>query len=124
MLFRDMLLIAALLGGVASDPTTSTDLLWPLPNDNTVGSDMYSLDSKTFMFSAAGEGAGSDILKEAMERYMKLIFLPPPVPAVGSTVKASLDKLTITVASNDETLGLNTDNGCAFALASSYCTHY
>ncbi len=113
MLFRDILLVAALLGGATSDPSTSTDLLWPLPNDNTVGADMYSLNSKTFMLSAAGDGASSDILKEAMDRYMKLIFLPPPVPAVGSFVKAPLDKLTITVASSDESLALDTDNSCA-----------
>ncbi len=115
MLSYCVLLIAAFLGGAVSDPSTSTDLLWPLPNNNSVGSDMYSLDNATFMFTAAGAGAGSDILKEAMDRYMKLIFLPSPVPAVGSTVKAALDKLTINVASNDEILGLNTDNGCTFS---------
>ncbi len=109
-----ILLIAALCGGASSDPNTSTDLLWPLPNGNTVGSDMYSLDNNTFMFVPAGEGGSSDILKEAMERYMKLIFLPPPVPALVSSISAPLDKLTITVDSSDETLALDTDNSCTF----------
>lgn len=94
-----------------SDPSTSTDLLWPLPNNNSVGTDIYSLD-KSFMFVATGEGASSDILKEAIDRYMKLIFLPPPIAAVVSTVTGPLAKLTVSVASNDETLALETDNSC------------
>ncbi|XP_064391207.1 beta-hexosaminidase subunit alpha-like [Halichondria panicea] len=110
MFSYSILLIAALCGAATSDPSTSTDLLWPLPNGNTVGSDMYSLDSKTFMFVPAGKGGSSDVLKEALERYMKLIFLPSPVPALASSITAPMDKLTVTVDSSDETLALNTDN--------------
>ncbi len=114
MFSYSILLIAALCGAATSDPSTSTDLLWPLPNGNTVGSDMYSLDSKTFMFVPAGKGGSSDVLKEALERYMKLIFLPSPVPALASSITAPMDKLTVTVDSSDETLALNTDNSCTF----------
>lgn len=73
---------------------------------------MYSLDKTKFSFEAAGAGAGSDILKEAFQRYMRLLFLPSPVEAFGKSVSSSLDKLTVTVKSADESLQLATDNSC------------
>ena len=109
-----LVLLLGLVGAVYS--SSGTDTLWPLPNNNAVGTDMYTVDPKQFMFSPAGAGAGSDILKDAMARYMKLIFLPPPMQSIEAKVSGALEKLTITVDSADETLQLDTNNSCMCAL--------
>lgn len=111
-------LMLAFLGGCSSvqvDPSMSTDLLWPIPNDHTVGQDMYSIDSASFTFIPAGKGGSSELLKEALSRYMKLIFLPPPIVLQQrSSAKSELSHLTVTVNSDDESLGLDTKDNCKF----------
>ena len=116
-----LVLLLSLIGTAHSDPT---DLLWPLPNNHAVGTDMYTVDPKQFTFSPAGAGAGSDILKDAMARYMKLIFLPPPMESIGSSVSGALEKLTITVDSADESLQLDTNNSCMCRHVNSYVCLY
>ena len=116
---RILFLSALILGATCTkqvDPSVSTDLLWPIPNNYTVGQDMYSIDSGTFSFVPDGKGGDSDILKEALSRYMKLVFLPPPIVSrlERSNIKSDLNHLTVTVNSDDESLGLNTNDGCKY----------
>lgn len=116
---RLLFLSALFLGATCSlqvDPSVSTDLLWPIPNNYSVGQDMYSIDPGTFSFVPAGKGGDSDILKQALSRYMKLIFLPPPIVTQlqSRSIKSDLNQLTVTVNSDDESLGLNTMDSCKY----------
>ena len=84
MLSPIVLLVSFLIETAHSDPT---DLLWPLPNNHAVGTDMYTVDPKKFTIYRTGPGAHGEtdeILVDAIDRYMKLIFLPPPVEFNGS----------------------------------------
>ena len=112
---RLFLLAAFVYHSVAANPSITTDLLWPMPSEVQAGNDVYSLDPSKFAFTANGAGGSSDILKEAFQRYMDLIFKSPTpfYPSVASaTPSKELSGLAVTVSSNDETLGLDTDETC------------
>ena len=112
-----MLLLACLcilFSNALADSTTTSDLLWPQPSSMTFGSNVYTLDDR-FVFLTAGDGGESDILRGAITRYQKLIFQTPTpfYPSGGSAAATgSLASLTVSVSSNDETLGLKTDESC------------
>ena len=98
-----------------ADPSTTTDLLWPLPRNVTFGSTIYSFSSSSFQFLGAGDGGASGIVKNAFERYLRLIF-KTPVPfypsGSGGSSAGVLDSVTVNVKSSDETLGPDTDESC------------
>lgn len=107
-----VLISAALFVAAVADTTTTSDLLLPQPSSMQFGSNVYMIDS-SFVF--AYNGATSNILTNAFSRYNLLIFdTPVPFyPSGGSTEAAgTLSMLQVTLASNDETLGLDTDESC------------
>ena len=119
MALHFLLLSAISLGPVIGDSTTTSDLLWPKPSQATFGSEVYEVDSATFAFTTDGAGAGSIILKSAMDRYYVLIFeaAAPFYPTGGSTQpKGPLPGLKVTVNSADESLNLTTDESCKLLL--------
>ena len=118
MVARFLLLFSACLlpclagNARAVDPSISTQLLWPMPSSVDVGDQVFSVDPSTFKFSAA---SSSDTLKEAISRYTDLIFKTPApfYPSAANTSAGSgLSELTIAVSSDDESLGLDTDESC------------
>ena len=116
MLLPIVLLVSFLIGTAYCDPT---DVLWPLPNNHSVGTDMFTIDPKKFSIGRTGAGANGEtgeILVDAIHRYMKLIFLPPLMESVGLSKanSLSLDMLIITVYSDNASLQLDTDNSCMF----------
>ena len=119
MLAIAFLLPLLVLGFARSDSSTTTDLLWPLPRSAEFGNDVYSLAAANFMFLGTGQGGSSDVLKDAFERYLKLIFETPtpfyPSGAGGVAVK-ELSSMEVNVLSADETLGLNTNETCECGL--------
>ena len=108
------------LGLATADSSTTTDLLWPLPLSTKFGSTVYSLNPETFTFVGTGPGAtqggSSDSLKGAFERYTNLIFQTPApfFPSGGSSGAAQqeLASLEVNVESDDQTLGLDTNETC------------
>ena len=110
-----VLLLLASCQLVASDKSTTTDLLWPMPQSSQFGSKVYSLSSAAFSVATAGIGANSSIIKGAVDRYWKTIF-ETPTPfypsGAGSDVSGSLQALVINVESDDETLSETTDESC------------
>ena len=106
-----LLICGALLATALADKTTTSDLLWPQPFTMEFGSHVYAIDS-SFSFLGA---SNSDILKGAFTRYQQLIFdTPTPFyPSGGSAaVTGILLTLVVTLTSDDETLGLKTDESC------------
>lgn len=73
---------------------------------------MFSMDPGTFSFVPDGKGGDTPILLSALSRYMHLIFLPPPVVLRQSQVVSELSHLLVTVASDDVSLGLDTNDNC------------
>ena len=98
-----------------ADSGTTTDLLWPLPKSVNFGSSVYSIQPSVFQFKGTGAGGASNILKEAFERYIQLIFETPvpfyPSGSGGSPVGV-LNAVLVEVLTNDETLGPNTNETC------------
>ena len=118
---RVLLLVCILfpcLEWATGDSSTTTDLLWPLPRSATFGSTIYSLNPETFTFVGTGLGGNSNTLKGAFERYTNLIFQTPApfFPSGGSSGagQQELASLVVNVISDDETLGLNTNETCKF----------
>ena len=101
-----------------ADSSTTTDLLWPLPRSSKFGNTVYSLNPETFTFVGTGPGGTSDSLKNAFERYTNLIFQTPApfFPSGGSSGAAQqeLTSLEVNVMSDNESLGLNTNETCKF----------
>lgn len=96
-----------------ADKSTTTDLLWPMPQSSQFGPRVYSLSSDTFSMTTAGVGASSSILRGALDRYLKLIFETPapfyPSGAGSDASTTNLPGLVVDVASDDETLSSKTD---------------
>ena len=112
--------LVSYLGWVTADSSTTTDLLWPLPLSAKFGSTAYSLNSETFLFVGTGLGGASDSLKDAFERYTNLIFQTPApfFPSGGScgAAQQELTSLEVIVMSDNETLGLDTNETCMHLL--------
>ena len=114
MLIATVSIIFQLVLSATADSTTTTELLWPHPTSMKFGSGVYIVD-KDMSFFSMGPGSDSDILRGAFSRYQKLIFETPApfYPSGGSeAANGTLTSMTVTVSSNDETLGLNTDESC------------
>ena len=118
MTVKEVAAVLLLLAGahlVASDQSTTADLLWPVPQSAQFGTGVYSLSSEAFSITTAGAGASSVIITGAVDRYWKLIF-ETPAPfypsGAGSDATASLSGLVITVATSNETLAETTDESC------------
>ena len=111
--------VFSLLASVEADSTTTTDLLWPLPRSVQFGATAYSLDPQTFVFQGTGKGGAGAILKDAFQRYDRLIFEtePPffPSGAMGGAAQL-LPSLVVDVASADETLSPNVAENCKITL--------
>ena len=110
-----VLLLLASSHLVASDTSTTADLLWPVPQSAQFGSGVYSLSSEAFSITTAGDGGSSVIITGAVDRYWKLIF-ETPAPfypsGAGSDASANLSGLVINVETNSETLSETTDESC------------
>lgn len=99
-----------------ADSSTTTDLLWPLPRSATFGSNVYSLNAETFTFVGTGAGGSSTTLDSAFDRYTNLIFQTPapffPSGASSGAAQQELASLVVNVMSDNETLGLGTNETC------------
>uniref|UniRef100_A0A0D9WC22 Beta-hexosaminidase n=2 Tax=Leersia perrieri TaxID=77586 RepID=A0A0D9WC22_9ORYZ len=96
---------AAAAAGGGGDPI----YLWPLPKNFTSGSQTLLVDPDLAL-DAQGPGGGAAAVGEAFARYKSLIF-PPWAHAArnGSGGYYGVGKLTVVVASADETLELGVD---------------
>ena len=104
-----------LVSAAKSDSSTTTDLLFPLPRFTNFGSKVYLLNAQTFVFLGSGKGGSSDILKDAFERYSKLIFETPApfFPSGGGGISTQeLDSMQVVVDSADESLGMSVNENC------------
>ena len=110
---------------VAADSSTTTDLLWPLPRSATFGSSVYSLNPETFTFTGTGAGGSSNTLDSAFARYTNLIFQTPapffPSGASSSAAQQELASLEVNVMSDNETLGLGTNEPCEYSRLQKSC---
>ena len=98
-----------------ADPSTTTDLLWPLPKTVNFGPSVYSIRASDFQFMGVGAGGSSNILTEAFERYIQLIFeTPVPFYPSGSNGSSAgvLNVVMVDVLTNNETLGPDTNETC------------
>lgn len=93
----------------------SLTYLWPLPSQFTFGNDTLTVDPNlSIVFT--GNGVGSVIVKEAFERYKKIIFKH------GSKSGEFFDVTQLTVivhSDNDEVIYFSKIVKCLFVL--SYC---
>ena len=100
-------------GDSVSAAVESGSLLWPMPQAvKTLSERVRALDSEKFNFQT---DINSELLNEAFERYMGVIFQAPVafVPDGASTdVKVVMPMLNVSVTSGDETLGSETDESC------------
>ena len=119
MSFLSTLLLAAIVLiaplHILGDPSTTTELLWPLPRMSVFGSSVYSVDTVNFEFIGKGNGGESAILKGAFERYTRLIFQTPVpfYPSGGGVVPTGVvDGVIVNVANSSEDLGPDTDESC------------
>lgn len=114
-LLLSLLALSGYCSWVSADSSTTTDLLWPIPETVTFGSAIYSFDPTSFQFLGAGAGGSSATLKGAFERYIQLIF-HTPVPfypsGAGGAATGVLKSVEVTVKSSDETLGPSTNESC------------
>ena len=119
MLFVVWLFLYAASGSVQADTSTTADLLWPLPRVAMFGSNVYSLEPVNFDITSTGPGGDADLLKGALVEYLKLIFETPApfFPSGGESggTSGSLPSLVVDVKSEDQTLGLQTDESCKLA---------
>ena len=100
---------------MTGDNSITSDLLWPQPESMSFDTTAYSLNAGSFVMKGTGTGAGSLILKNAIDRYYPIIFESPvPFYPSGNTVNpvGILTTLSIQVNSNDESLNLTTDDSC------------
>ena len=108
-----------------TNPSTTTDLLWPLPTKAVFGSSVFTIQQSSFHFVGEGAGGSSDILKEAFQRYIQLIFETPvpfyPTPSAGPV--GLLSVATVEVKSSNETLGPDTNEACKLFLKA-FGSHY
>ena len=105
-------LAALLLSLFAAAVTSDSELsLWPMPAATTLlGPACLTVSEQAFEFKTDSSSA---ILRDALARYKKLAFLPGGSPqpcsssssSSSSTTLAPLAALSITVESDDETLG-------------------
>ena len=93
-----------LASGETPDPRLQ---LWPLPLSYSFSDPMIPSYSKNFQFIGDGAGGQSSILKAAFRRYKDYNF-----DQGEATSEEGLQGLVVYVASNDETLNLDTDESC------------
>ena len=101
--------------------TCQAGSIMPLPQSSVYDGNILSIDSQSFSFAIAS--APSDLLQDACSRYSSMTFLQmPPTSPINTTltpVTGSLLTLTISVASQDETLALNTSEKYTLIISSS-----
>jgi len=107
--------LVVLFTAVTSDTINPVDYLWPLPYSVKCDPGLqYGLDDASFTFQGNGQGGQLPTLTSAFERYRLLIF-PDTMKPKSSNVKLGdgmVQMLEVNVASNDETLALETDESC------------
>lgn len=89
----------------APNSTASGDpiYLWPLPKSVSSGSQTLTVDPDLAL-DPQGTGGGSAAVAEAFERYRKLVFAPWEHHARKEDGGYDLAKLTVVVASANETV--------------------
>lgn len=78
--------------------------LWPLPRYLTNGNQTLSVDPNLAL-AVDGPGGSSSIVSDAFERYRDLIFKPWARSGSRDSAAYDVSKLTISVASDNETVG-------------------
>ena len=81
---------------------------WPKPQQQTASTVQYTVDPSSFTFNGKGAGAQSSVLLDAFKRFRGIIFLHTPVDAAAFAA-STITGVDVNVASNDETLSLETD---------------
>ena len=79
--------------------------VWPLPKEYTISPVLDLTISTDFEFVVNGDGANSEILTDAVDRYTYITFPHRP----GANESSGIRKLTIEVASDSENLQYGTD---------------
>ena len=122
LLLAAIVLIAPL--HILADPSTTTELLWPLPRMSVFGSSIYSVNTDNFEFIGMGSGGENANLKGAFEHYTRLIFQThvPFYPFGGGVFpRGVVDGVIVNVASSSEDLGPDTDESCEPIAWASLC---
>jgi alpha-glucuronidase len=89
--------------------------VWPKPRQQTDSNVLYTLDAPSFTFNGVGPGAQSSVLLDAFKRFRGILFLHTPSTTEKERIfkksKANVDitGVDVHVASNDESLSLETD---------------
>ncbi|GJN36275.1 hypothetical protein PR202_gb25120 [Eleusine coracana subsp. coracana] len=102
----------------AANSTASGDpvYLWPLPKSVSSGSQTLTVDPDLAL-DPQGPGGGSAAVAEAFERYRKLVFAPWEHHARKEDGGYDIAKLTVVVASANETLELGVDESYTIYVA-------
>ncbi|KQK07755.1 beta-hexosaminidase 1 [Brachypodium distachyon] len=92
--------------------------IWPLPKNFTSGTRTLAVDPDLAL-DPQGPGGAAAAVAEAFERYRSLIFAPWAHAARPASAKYDVAKLTVVVASADETLELGVDESYTIYVAAS-----
>ncbi|VAH01060.1 unnamed protein product [Triticum turgidum subsp. durum] len=90
--------------------------IWPLPKNFTSGTQTLAVDPDLAL-DPQGAGAGAAAVAEAFERYRHLIFSPWAHAARPASAGYDVARLTVVVASADETLELGVDESYTIYIA-------
>nr|CAB3463704.1 unnamed protein product [Digitaria exilis] len=122
------LLLALILAGTAasaarrhSPPVNATSAgapvyIWPLPSSATSGNRTLTVDPDLAL-DPKGPGGASPAVAEAFQRYRGLVFAPWAHAARSRGGRYDVAKLTVVVASANETLALGVDESYAIYVA-------
>uniref|UniRef100_A0A452XQ59 beta-N-acetylhexosaminidase n=1 Tax=Aegilops tauschii subsp. strangulata TaxID=200361 RepID=A0A452XQ59_AEGTS len=90
--------------------------IWPLPKNFTSGTQTLAVDPDLAL-DPQGAGGGAAAVAEAFERYRHLIFSPWAHAARPASAGYDVARLTVVVASADETLELGVDESYTIYIA-------
>ena len=108
-LYGVIILFALVFGSFDAASVDPKELLWPLPQEFNFSTAPVPVESTNFKFMGDGPGGHSTILQTVFARYLELLF-----DSGNSTGTGGISSMTVTVASADETLGMDTSEKCEF----------
>jgi hypothetical protein len=107
---RAMLFLGVLVGAVAGAGSALPPAgIWPLPKSSTCVAGAGGSLSASFQLTATGAGATADVVVAALGRYKPILLPPSHAAAAAADADGTISKVTVAVASADDTLSHETD---------------